>query len=169
MRAEQRMDKSEPTERRSAKDAERFTAVAGACWIAVHLGLTLLELDEDARRLIPRIILLILYALCLAAFDWGMWRLQSKELARDVLYYWIAAGSWMCLWSVYGERCLASSGDVMKLLLTLALVPYAPMPLWAYAGWPGPRQAHPGVTLLLLALCAAHIGFCFYVSRTERR
>jgi hypothetical protein len=137
--------------------------------LGLHAAAFLLCIQEDPGKTVPRLIVLALYALCILRLDCIQFRLKDVGALRFLRRYWALAAVCMACWLVWGEQWLSSSNDILKILGSIAVVPYCSSFLVSSQSWPW-TNTYPVSrwgTAALLALCLAH--FIYYILLSAKR
>ena len=139
--------------------------------LGLHCVIFFLALREETHEAVLRLVLLLLYGICVLNMDGILYRLKNAEALRLMRWYWAAASVCMAFWLIWGERWLSSSNDVFKLLFSFMIVPYCHVFLVNYQGWPWENSALVSRlgTAAVLLMCLAHLAYYCWLSRRGNR
>lgn len=140
-------------------------AKRGFLLLGLHAAAFLESLQSDREDMWLRIALLAVYAVCMLALDRALWRLNSRSTARFMCRYWLAASLCTGVWMLWGEHWLSSSGNIFKILVCFAAVPYVSIFSVSYQGWPWHNNGFCSTVgaVVLLTWCLAHLAAYGYL------
>lgn len=139
--------------------------------LGLHCAVFLVSMREERSETILRLALYLAYGLCILAMDRVLFRLKSPDALRFMRWYWAAASICMACWLIWGEGWLSSCDGVLKLLVSLVIVPYCDIFLVNYQGWPWENSSlASGLgTSAILLLCLIHTAYyCWLTYRMKR-
>lgn len=139
--------------------------------LGLHCVIFFMALREEEHEAVLRLVMLLLYGLCILNMDRILYRLKNTEALRFMRWYWAASSVCMVFWMIWGERWLSSSNDFFKLLFSCMIVPYCHIFLMNYQGWPWENSALVSSlgTAAVLLMCLAHLAYYCWLGWRMRK
>lgn len=139
--------------------------------LGLHCVIFFMALREEEHEAVLRLVMLLLYGLCILNMDRILYRLKNTEALRFMRWYWAASSVCMVFWMIWGERWLSSSNDFFKLLFSCMIVPYCHIFLMNYQGWPWENSALDSSlgTAAVLLMCLAHLAYYCWLGWRMRK